>query len=80
MSIKKQGEMSNELALGLRSQVEGLTEWLTEFEAWITSLKTVERPTVLLTINEEVTHTLENALNDLSAFEEGEHYKVYDED
>jgi hypothetical protein len=80
MSIKKQGEMSDELALGIRSQVEGLTGWLTEFEAWITSLETVERAEVLQELTSEVAHPIGGFLDSLQTFEEGGEYKELDQD
>lgn len=80
MSIKKQGEMSNELALGLRNQVEGLTEWLTEFEAWITSLEGIERDLVLQDLTAEFASPIGSFLDSLQTFEEGGEYRDQDKD
>jgi|TARA_R110000744_G_scaffold330596_1_gene436089 hypothetical protein len=80
MSIKKQGEMSDELALGLRSRVEGLTEWITEFEAWITSLEGIERDAVLQDLTAEFASPIGSFLGRLETFEEGGEYRDEDED
>ena len=78
MSIKKLGEMSDELALGIRSQVEGLEEWLTGFETWITNLKGIERDAILQDLTAEIASPIGNFLNSLQTFEEGGEYSDLD--
>tara|TARA_Y100000310_G_C20606212_1_gene775619 strand:- start:1004 stop:1252 length:249 start_codon:yes stop_codon:yes gene_type:complete len=80
MSIKKQGEMSDELALGIRSQIEGLEEWLTGFEAWITNLQGIERDAILQDLTAEFASPIGSFLGSLETFEEGGEYRDQDED
>ena len=80
MSIKKQGEMSDELALGIRSQGEGLTGWLTGLEGWITSLEGIERDAVLQDLTAEVASPIGSFLDSLQTFEEGGEYEELDQD
>ena len=54
MSIKKLGTMSDELALGIRSQVEGLNEWLEGFKTLITNLQGIERKEVTQELRAEI--------------------------
>ena len=80
MSIKKQGEMSNELALGLRSQVEGLTEWLEGFKTLITNLQGIERKEVTQELRAEILRPIGSFLDSLETFEEGGEYEALDQD
>ena len=79
MSIKKQGEMSNELALGLRSQVEGLTEWLEGFKTLITNLQGIERKEVTQELRAEILRPIGSFLDSLETFEEGGEYEALDQ-
>ena len=80
MSIKKQGEMSNELALGLRSQVEGLTEWLEGFKTLITNLQGIERKEVTQELRAEILRPIGSFLDSLETFEEAGEYEALDQD
>ena len=74
MSIKKLGTMSDPLSLGLRRKVEELTELVTNFEAWITSLEDVERPGILDELIARIAYPLGSTLESLQVFEKGEEY------
>ena len=80
MSIKKQGEMSNELALGLRSHVEVLTEWLEGFKTLITNLQGIERKEVTQELTAEILRPIGSFLDSLETFEEGGEYEALDQD
>ena len=80
MSIKKQGEMSNELALGLRSQVEGLSEWLEGFKTLITNLQGIERKEVTQELRAEILRPIGSFLDSLETFEEAGEYEALDQD
>lgn len=80
MSIKKQGEMSDELALGIRSQVEGLNEWLEGFKTLITNLQGIERKEVTQELRAEILRPIGSFLDSLETFEEGGEYEALDQD
>ena len=80
MSIKKQGEMSNELALGIRSQIVELKGWIIDFEGWITSLEGIEQKEVTQELRTEILHPISNFVDDLEAFEEGGEYEALDKE
>ena len=72
--------MSNELALGLRSQVEGLTEWLEGFKTLITNLQGIERKEVTQELRAEILRPIGSFLDSLETFEEGGEYEALDQD
>ena len=80
MSIKKQGEMSDQLALGIRSQVEGLNEWLEGFKTLITNLQGIERKEVTQELKAEILRPIGSFLDSLETFEEGGEYEALDQD
>ena len=80
MSIKKQGDMSDQLALGIRSQVERLAEWLAGFETLITNLQGIERKEVTQELRAEILRPIGSFLDSLETFEEGGEYEALDQD
>ena len=80
MSIKKLGTMSDELALGIRSQVEGLNEWLEGFKTLITNLQGIERKEVTQELRAEILRPIGSFLDSLETFEEGGEYEALDQD
>jgi hypothetical protein len=80
VSIKKQGDMSDQLALGIRSQVERLAEWLAGFETLITNLQGIERKEVTQELRAEILRPIGSFLDSLETFEEGGEYEALDQD
>ena len=62
MSIKKLGEMSEELSSGLYDKVEELENYLGNFSDWTRSLKNIEREWVAEELETEVETHIAKAL------------------